>query len=156
MSILIRKYQETDAKYLAYIYYNTIHNINIRDYTQEQVDAWAPEGSLETDGWSKKWQKLPPCVAVIDDNIVGFTEFDDNGYIDCFYCHHEYIGKGIGKALMNYIKSLAVENSISRIWAEVSITAKPFFESQGFEVTNKQTVNVRGVDMINYVMEHSV
>ena len=152
-NIVIRQYQESDAKYLAEIYYKTIHNINIKDYNLEQVNAWAPESSLETEGWIKKWQKLQPWVATIDNSIAGFAEFNDNGYIDCFYCHHEYIGKGMGKALMTHIKSIAVEKGNKRIWADVSITAKPFFESQGLVVVKQQTVNLRGVDLDNYVME---
>ena len=152
----IRQYQESDAKQLAQIYYNTIHNINIKDYNAEQVNAWAPESSLETEGWIKKWHKLSPWVALCDNNIAGFTEFNDNGYIDCFYCHHEFIGKGVGKALMTHIKSLAAEKGIKRIWADVSITAKPFFENQGFCVVKQQTVNLRGVDLVNYVMEYTV
>lgn len=35
--------------------------------------------------------------------IVGFAEFEPNGHIDCFYCHHEWIGKGIISALMKEI-----------------------------------------------------
>ncbi|MGQ3890777.1 GNAT family N-acetyltransferase [Legionella sp. CNM-4043-24] len=87
------------------------------------------------------------------DQIVGFMEFESNGHIDCFYCHHQYQGKGVGKALMKYIKNIAEDNGISRVWAEVSITAKPFFEKQGFEVVKKQTVNLRGVELVNFVME---
>jgi putative acetyltransferase len=151
--INIRQYQEEDAKYLAEIFYKTIHSINIKDYTLQQLNVWAPESSLETEGWIKKWKKLPPRVATIDNCIAGFAEFTDKGYIDCFYCHHEQLGKGIGKALMTHIKSEAVEKGIKRIWADVSITAKPFFERQGFVVIKQQTVNLRGVDLDNYVME---
>jgi putative acetyltransferase len=39
------------------------------------------------------------------------------------------------------------------LWSDVSITAKPFFERQGFVVIKQQTVNLRGVDLDNYLME---
>ncbi len=35
----------------------------------------------------------------------------------------------------------------------LSITAKPFFQHFAFKVIKIQTVNVRGVDLQNYVME---
>ncbi len=152
-TVNIRPYKKSDCSDLAKIYYNTIHSINIKDYNEEQVNAWAPESSLGTDGWIRKWENLPPWVAVINDQIVGFTEFERSGHIDCFYCHHRYQGIGVGKALMKHIKSIANNNGISRVWAEVSITAKPFFESQGFEVVKKQAVNIRGVELANFVME---
>ena len=37
--IQIRKYQPSDAQALANIYYHTIHNINIRDYSEQQINT---------------------------------------------------------------------------------------------------------------------
>ena len=34
---------ESDAQALWDTHYHTIRNINIRDYTQEQVEAWPPD-----------------------------------------------------------------------------------------------------------------
>lgn len=51
---IIRKYVVEDVQSLANIYYNTIHQINSRDYNQQQVDVWAPETSKEVARWLKK------------------------------------------------------------------------------------------------------
>lgn len=154
MDIEIRTYKEDDAKSVAGIYYNTIHSINIRDYSKEQINAWAPYDSVEDySGWQKKLAKVRPFVATINETIVGFAEFEPNGHIDCFYVHHEYQAKGIGSALMKAIFYKAEKQSIKRIYAEVSITAKPFFKTKGFNVVKEQTVNLRGVDLNNFVME---
>jgi putative acetyltransferase len=40
-----------------------------------------------------------------------------------------------------------------RLFAEVSTTARPFFEANGFVVLAPQVVTVRGVDFVNYRME---
>ena len=151
--IKIRPYHEQDAPFLAAIYFHTIHNINAQDYSTEQVNAWAPVSSLETVGWVKKWQKIPPMVAVINDKIVGFTELEDNGHIDCFYCHHQHQRVGVGSALMQAVEDKARKNKINKLFAEVSITAKPFFTAQGFIVTKEQSVSIRGMRLTNYVME---
>ena len=151
--ITTRKYHPNDARSLADIYYYTIHNINIRDYTEEQVNAWAPSTSLEIDDWQTKWSKLPPIVALSDNKIVGFTEFGPNGYIDCFFVHHNFQGLGAGSALMNAIEHEAKEKNIQHLSAEVSITAKPFFEKKGFKVTKQQTVVMRKVNLANFIME---
>lgn len=155
-NIKIRNYLESDAKFLAEIYYNTIHNINIADYTKEQIDAWAPESSLEMDGWIKKWQNLPPLVAVVDDKIVGFVEFENNGHIDCFYVHHQFQGKKIGSKLIEKIEKIAKQKNLSRIYAEVSITAKPFFKKMGFKISKAQKVLIRGIELDNFVMEKQI
>lgn len=151
--IIIREYKPEDAPALAGIYYNTIHLINTQHYTKEQINAWAPETSLEPSGWKKKFEKTQPLVATIGDVIVGFAEFEPSGHIDCFYCHHNYIGYGVGSTLMKSIYKIAIEKEINRIFAEVSITARPFFEKQGFTVINEQTVDIKGIKLKNYKME---
>ena len=154
--IIVREYRPADVQELANIYYNTIHLINIQHYSQEQVDVWAPESSLETEGWAKKFTRTKPFVAVAGDEIVGFAEFEPNGHIDCFYVHHNWIGKGVGKALMRAILTRAGELNIATIFSEVSITAKPFFESQGFKVIVQQTVAKKGIELTNYKMERKI
>ena len=148
-----RPYKISDAQALANIYYYTIHHINIRDYSIEQVNAWAPSSCLELDGWKKKWEKLPPIVATLNDEIVGFTEFESSGHIDCFYVHHQHQGKGVGSVLMAAIDANAKKNNIIRLYSEVSITAKPFFEKMGFAIIKKQLVNIRGCELTNFIME---
>lgn len=149
-TICIRDYSPQDVQDLANIYFHTIHRVNIQHYTEKEIDLWAPKTSLETEGWAKKFLKLKPLVAVIGDKIVGFAEFEPNGHIDCFYVHHAWIGKGAGKALMKEIFARAEHQRIERIFAEVSITARPFFENQGFTVLEQQT-NKNGLR--NYKME---
>jgi putative acetyltransferase len=152
-NITTRSYNEADAPFLAAIYYHTIHNINAKDYSAAQLDAWAPNSSLATEDWIRKWLRLPPIIAVINNIIVGFAEFEDNGHIDCFYCHDEYQGCGVGSALMREIESRAKKNKIDKIFAEVSITARPFFEAKGFVVKKEQSVLIRGMELTNFVME---
>jgi GNAT superfamily N-acetyltransferase len=152
--IQVRRYQDGDAKFLSQIYYNTIHTVNAKDYTKEQLDAWAPWSSVQDySGWQEKFEKIKPFVALIDDKIVGFAEFEPNGHIDCFYVHHEFQGSGIGSALIHKIEKEAADKSITRVYAEVSITARPFFEAKEFQVTKQQTVQIRGVELITFVME---
>ena len=150
---IISPYQKHYAAALAAIYYHTIHTVNIRDYTREQLNVWAPQSSLKTEGWVEKWEKLPPYVALIDNIPVGFTEFDhNNGYIDCFYVHHGYQNQSIGTVLMEAVWKEARRNKVKYIRSEVSITAKTFFEKKGFRVVKKQMVTIRGVALQNFVM----
>ena len=39
--LYIRKYQEADTDELWELFYNTVHRVNIKDYSKSQVDAWA-------------------------------------------------------------------------------------------------------------------
>jgi putative acetyltransferase len=151
--IEVRSYKSSDAQDLAQIYYNTIHQVNAKDYSKIQLDAWAPENSGQAEYWVKKLEKTNPLVAISNGTIVGFAEFEPNGHIDCFYCHHQWVGIGVGTALMNAIHEIARDQKIAKIFVEVSITALPFFEKQGFKILEKQTVFIKDIGLINFKME---
>ena len=77
----------------------------------------------------------------------------NDGYIDFFFCHHAYQGKGVGKALMQHIIKTGRRYGLKRFYADVSITAKPFFQHYGFVVVRQQQKTVRGVVLTNFLME---
>jgi putative acetyltransferase len=149
----IRRYLERDAKEIAELFYNTIHQINIKDYTEKQINAWAPE--LRYEFWAKRLKKKNPFVALADSQIVGFAELDPDGYIDCLYIHHQWQGKGVASKLLAEIEKEAQSLGVKRLYTEASITAKPFFEKRGFEIIKEQQVEKRGVKLTNYRMEKS-
>ena len=153
--ICICDYEHENAQELVNIYFNTIHRINTQHYTEVQVDAWAPKSNLNIEKWTKKFSVIQPLVAFVQEKIVGFAGLEGNGHIDCFYCHHNWIGQGIGSALMKEITKRAKVKQIHRLFAEVSITAKPFFEKHGFIVLCKQN-DCKGVKITNYKMEKLV
>ncbi|MCC4784409.1 GNAT family N-acetyltransferase [Vibrio splendidus] len=153
--VRIRNYQPNDNKALWEIYFHTVRNINVRDYSQEQVEAWAPS-DFDSELWQKCLHRIQPFVAEFDGRVVGYTDLQPNGLIDHFFCHHEYQGKGVGRALMEHVFQIGSVRGVSRYFSEVSITARPFYEHLGFTVVNEQEVEMRGVKLTNYVMEKVV
>ncbi|MUJ23721.1 GNAT family N-acetyltransferase [Aliivibrio fischeri] len=153
--IVIKTYQEENASALWDLFFNTVRKVNRKDYSNEQVTAWAPE-SFDTDVWKSKMQSLNPFIAEIDDEVVGYSDLQDDGLIDHFFCHYQHQGKGVGSALMTHILELAKERKLPRVYSHVSITAKPFYERFGFTVVKPQRIDVRGEQLINYVMERQI
>ena len=39
--MILREYKSADCAQLAQLFYETVHTINILDYSPEQMDAWA-------------------------------------------------------------------------------------------------------------------
>ncbi|CAH1608296.1 GNAT family N-acetyltransferase [Vibrio jasicida] len=150
--ITIRDFQEEDAPKLWALFFNTVRNVNRRDYTEQQVKAWAQEG-FDSQLWLKKMVSIQPFVAVLDGVIVGYSDVQPSGLVDHFFCHHEYQGQGVGRALMTHVLEQAKAKGLTRIYSEVSVTARPFYEHMGFIVVNEQQVEVRGATLTNYVME---
>jgi putative acetyltransferase len=66
------------------------------------------------------------------------------------------VGRGVGGGLYGAVERVARADGIRRIFTEASITARPFFERQGFRVVREQTVVRRGVAMTNFAMEKTL
>lgn len=147
----IRLFRPEDADRIAQLFHDTVREINIRDYSESQVKAWAPD-NLYFRNWLKVCANRFTYVAEQDGEIVGFGELEANGHIDCFYCHKNYQGCGIGKQIYRAIEAKAVELGLNRLFVEASITAKPFFQRMGFSVIREQQVSRRGETFINYAM----
>jgi putative acetyltransferase len=147
----IRRYLERDAKEIAELFYNTIHQINSKDYTGEQIKVWAPD--LRYEFWIKRVKEKNPFVAVENGQVVGFAELDPDGHVDCAYVHHQWQGKGVASKLLAEIEKEAQSLGVKRVYTEASITAKPFFEKRGFKVIKEQQVEKRGVKLTNFQME---
>ena len=69
--MVIRAYQPFDAAPLAALFYQTVHTVNRRDYTEKQLDAWAPK-DIDLRAWDRSLQVHHTLVAVEDGCAVGF------------------------------------------------------------------------------------
>lgn len=145
--MFIRKYQSSDCKELTELFYNTVHTVNAKDYTKEQLDVWAT-GQVDLKKWNQSLQEHFSIVMVDDDIIVGFGDIDKTGYLDRLFVHSDYQGKGIATAICNQLESAVQGNIITH----ASITAKPFFEKRGYKVVKKQQVERQGIFLTNFVM----
>ena len=146
--MVIRKYESSDCKEMAELFFNTVHSVNVKDYTKEQLDAWA-SGQVDLEKWDQSFQEHFSIVAVENDIIVGFGDIDKTGYLDRLYVHKNYQGKGIATAICDQLESKVKENIITH----ASITAKPFFEKRGYKVVKEQQVERNGIFLKNYIME---
>lgn len=148
---IVREYQAVDADVLRQLFYDTIHTINLRDYSPDQVDAWAPR-DFDRQRWADSLLAKMTFVAEREAAVVGFGELEPSGHIDRFYCHADCQGQGVGSLLLNQLESKARTLGLPRVYTEASITAQPFFERRGFITVREQEVECRGVRMTNYVM----
>jgi putative acetyltransferase len=151
MSFQIRRYCPEDADELWLLFFHTVRMVNIRDYSPEQVAAWAPD-DVEQERWRSRLAKNSPFIGLHGDQIVGFADVQENGHIDQFYVHHEWQGRGVGKLLLATIESTARARKLTELTSHVSITARPFFESKGFVVSTAQEVHLGAIAFTNFQM----
>lgn len=150
--MLIRTYRRRDIPMISRLFYDTIHRVNRGDYTREQVDAWAPSVP-EDEFWRERFKRYFVYVAEQDSRVVGFAELESTGHIDCFFVHYQWQRRGVGTRLMKRVAATAGRKHMPRLFAEVSVTAKPFFLERGFRVVRKKSAVREGVALEQYDME---
>jgi putative acetyltransferase len=153
--LTLRPYADGDLPAMMTLYRTTIHAVCAKDYTPEQLAAWAPPQADAT-RWQAKMDAEECAVAELDGAVVGFCSWSDDGYIDFLYVHHKWQGVGIAKALLKRAEDALRQAGVMRLHTQASLTAQSFFAAQGYAVVKHQTVHVRGVDLPNAVMEKSL
>lgn len=147
--ITIQPYYSGVEIELFEIFTSAIGEVCSKNYSPEQISAWLPS-EYHADKWKERLEGINPYIAKYESNIAGYADIQKDGYIDHFFVGARYQSEGVGSALMGTL----LENSKSdRVYSHVSITARPFFEKKGFIVVKENTVDLRGVELRNYIME---
>ncbi|WP_199415029.1 GNAT family N-acetyltransferase [Chitinophaga silvisoli] len=149
--ITIRQALHIDLTEMRQLFANTINAICKENYNPEQLSVWAA-GAENPDRWEQVFATQLIFVAEQDHHITGFSTLCNGNYIDLFYVHKDHQRQGIATALYNKTEQAAISLHQNQITADVSITAKPFFQKMGFTIQNKQHVNVKGIELINFKM----
>ena len=148
----IRDYDADDAPQIVRLFYETVCSVNRADYSEEQVRAWAP-GVPDPEEWHARMADRRTLVAEEGGEVVGFAELEEDGHLDMLYVRGDAVGRGVGQRLYQAVEREGRRRRLGQIFTEASITARPFFERQGFRVVREQTVSRRGVSMTNFAME---
>lgn len=86
-------------------------------------------------------------VYLFDDEVIGFAlvmpYLEKNFHISCMCIKPEYQDRGLGKAMLNRIKNIAVENSCESLTlgTEPEMKAYHLYKNNGFRVTEEHIVD---------------
>ena len=119
----IRAYRPEDCTELAELFYHTVHTVNAKDYTAQELEAWAC-GTVDLEAWNSSFLAHTTLVAEADGRLVGFGDMDASGYLDRLYIHADYQGQGIATAICDRLESAV---TAERFCTQASVTARPFF-----------------------------
>src|SRR4051812_18736872 len=70
---IIRSYSPDDLDRLIDVFRASVREVARRDYTQEQVLAWAPD-AIDQEAWARSYSQRHVWVAEIEGAIAGFSD----------------------------------------------------------------------------------
>lgn len=153
--MLLRRATSADLNAIRQLYHVTITSVNTADYDPKQIAAWAANHAILS-RWETALADQDFFVAELDSQIVGFSSITYAGYLDLMFVHRDYQRRGIARRLLAAIEETAVTRKLPIIWADVSITARPFFAAHGYIITERSIKNVSGVLFDNVVMTKTI
>jgi GNAT superfamily N-acetyltransferase len=150
-NLKIRVVRADDAAAIIEVFRSSVRNIARRDYTQDQILAWAPD-EIDIAGW-EGYATRRAFIAEDEKGAAGFADLEDDGHVDMMYVHARCQGKGVASALLSHLELVARSMGIQELYTEASITARLFFERRGFQLVEQQIVSIRGQNFINFRMK---
>jgi putative acetyltransferase len=153
VEVTIRAYERRDAVGVADVFYRSVREVALSDYTAQQVQAWV------TERWDAGQEhrrsgdgRLVLVAADESGHVVAFIDLEPDGHIDRLFCAPEAAGRGVASRLYEAIETAAREQGLERLSTEASELARRFFERKGFTVLERQDMILRGVPIHNYRM----
>lgn len=131
----IRKFKLSDAVSTARLHRNTIRAINSKDYPADVIRVWS--GKTSAKKFRDSHNTCFRWIATEKGKIVGFADMSKDGEFGGLYVHKNYLGKGIGSALITKIEEKAKELGVKRLKVKATVTAKSFYEKCGYKVITK-------------------
>lgn len=142
----------TDIPRLRELFSETVRKVNSEHYGPEETEDWVACG--DTARWEDLFSRLTFYKATDKEgNILGFASVSQDGLLHSLFTDHRHLRQGVAKALLEKAEEFASNNGITSITAEVSVTAKPFFEKMGFIEIEKQRRKAKTLYLKNYIMK---
>ncbi|MGC6434055.1 MAG: GNAT family N-acetyltransferase [Crocinitomicaceae bacterium] len=151
MDLTFRQANVTDLEEIQELFVETIKNTCKNDYTMEQIDVWI--SSIENkERWMSFLIEQYFIIAENENKIVGFSSLEKGNHVDFMYVHKDFLRKGVANMLFKKLKDKSIKLGFDKLTADVSKTARPFFENKGFKVVRENKNMIKAVEIINFHM----
>jgi putative acetyltransferase len=140
-AIGLRPFLPADAARCKTIFAAAIAEIAIEDYSEEQCEAWIAAAD-DQKAFAKHLTDALTLVATLDGESAGFATLKGADLIDMIYVDPEFARRGVGTTLLEALGKLAAARGAAQLTADVSDTAKPLFERQGYTSERRNLVTL--------------
>ncbi len=140
--IIIRRAHLSDHPRMTQLQRCSLEVLCQKDYSVEQVKVLLKD-KRDYKNW--KWGETV-FVAEYEKTIIGFAARNQN-WITAVYVHPEFTRNGIGSRLLQIVEDDSKACGINALFVDASITAKPFYDSSGYQVKTPVLICVRGIQV---------
>lgn len=151
----IRRLLDDEYEDVVKLITQTVHTVCTKEYTKEELDAWAPD-NFDINKFKSNIYGCYNLVAFEKGKLVGFISATTGGYINRLYTHKDYLRKGIASALYNKVEEWAKERNIPELVLDSSKTAEGFYLKMGFEKSGISVIEHGNIVFRNSVMRKSI
>lgn len=136
----IRRFQDEDAEEVSALIAKTLRTINIKDYSEEYIEATV--SSHSADVLIERAKNGHMYLACDDSRIVGcgaiagYWGSTTESILLTVFVLPEYQGKGIGKLIIQTLEHDEFFLRAKRIEIPASITAVGFYKKMGYDYKN--------------------
>ncbi len=146
--MIIRPIQPSDLEKVEHLIRSTILEVNAKDQSKAVTDF-----ILQIDPCRPRDMAHERDYFVAEDGeIRGVLGMKDNE-LKTFFVDHNFHGQGVGKALLEYVEKLILEKGFLLSQVFSSISAKSFYEKQGYTVIRENITQVGEDNLITIFME---
>jgi putative acetyltransferase len=149
-AVSLRPYLPADAERCAAIFRSSVEELASEDYSADQRAAWA--ACADDDAFAKRLASALTLMALVDGEPAGFASLKGAETIDMIYVDPEFARRGVATALLDAFVRLAVARGAKTLACEVSDTARPLFERQGFQAQRRNLVQLDDEWLANTTM----
>jgi putative acetyltransferase len=150
-AVSLRPYLPSDAERCAAIFRSSVEGLAIEDYSAEQCVAWATRAD-DSAAFAKRLAGALTLMALVDGEPAGFASLAGANTIDMLYVDPGFARRGVGAALVDALVRLAAARGAKTLTSDVSDTARPLFERQGFQAQRRNLVQLDDEWLANTTM----
>ncbi len=144
----IRAYTPADCQRTAALFYDTVHAVACRDYSQEQLDSWAPE-DRDLTVWDQSFQGHFALVAVEGEALLGFGDITPHRVLRPAVCPPGPSAAGDCHSPLRKVG----RPGPGADYHPCLLHSSALFAQRGYRLVQAQAVERQGVQLTNFVMQ---
>ncbi|MCB9651693.1 MAG: GNAT family N-acetyltransferase [Deltaproteobacteria bacterium] len=147
----LRPARPEDVPSLIDLFVDAIRVLGAQQYDEAQRAAWS-RAADDRDGFGERLSAMHVLLAEQDGLLLGFLGYFEDGHMDFLYTAPAAARRGVATALHRQVEATLRAAGVTELYTEASLVARPFFEAQGYRVTEEEVLERQGVQLRRFRM----